>query len=692
MRNNQPVTGVEHVLPDGVAIVSRTDAKGRITYCNDDFVKASGFSVQALVGQPHNILRHPDMPAEAFRDLWATIKQGRPWTGVVKNRRQNGDYYWVRASVTPTLDGGYMSVRVKPSRDEIAAAQALYQAMGRDPRIRLHEGAVIPRGLAGLASRTLGHLDHLGVGSKLMLLIGFTLALMIASLLNAVGVADQIEARMNRFINQDLLQQRYFNEMYAHGLQLGQALRNQLLDPGNPKALENHRKAALEFDQKLGAVRNLAAGGQRELVERISGQRAQQQKMHEELNQLIASGRLEEAKTRINQEETPLWRQIRQALLDEIERLSQATEATKSAVHDQVTSAWRHSLTLGALAVLLAGGFGLFVTLRLASRSKQASALVTAVASGDLARPIAGGARDEIGAILVQVATLRNRLHEAISLIHQSAQSLDKSSLGLKRAADQSLRASESDSQEVAAMAEAIRHLSSSVADAGATAQTVAEAAQQAGSAIRGGAQRTHDAAREIGQAAAAVASSEGRMNELAGLATDISQVINVIRGIADQTNLLALNAAIEAARAGDQGRGFAVVADEVRKLAERTANSTQEIAAMIGRIQEASRQVTADVSASSRQVVEGAQHASDAGHAVASVEEHANRVEQAANQIRDSLAHQSHAAQDIAENVERLANRAEDNIGTARQTTSEAERVAELAAQLKSLAAQFHG
>lgn len=117
-----------------------------------------------------------------------------------------------------------------------------------------------------------------------MLLIGFTLALMIASLLNAVGVADQIEARMNRFINQDLLQQRYFNEMYAHGLQLGEALRNQLLDPGNPKALENHRKAALEFDQKLGAVRNLAAGGQRELVERISGQRAQQQKMHEELN------------------------------------------------------------------------------------------------------------------------------------------------------------------------------------------------------------------------------------------------------------------------------------------------------------------------------------------------------------------------------------------------------------------------
>ena len=131
MRNNQPVTNVERSYFDAIAIISHTDDKGRITFVNDDFAEISGYVVDELIGQPHNILRHPDMPAEAFRDLWATVKAGRPWAGVVKNRCKNGDHYWVRASVTPKVDGGYMSVRVRPSREEISAAEALYARMRR---------------------------------------------------------------------------------------------------------------------------------------------------------------------------------------------------------------------------------------------------------------------------------------------------------------------------------------------------------------------------------------------------------------------------------------------------------------------------------------------------------------------------------------------------------------------------------
>ena len=129
MRDNGMTTGRVIELRDGQLIVSRADEAGRIVFANPDFVEISGFSEAELLGQPHNIIRHPDMPAEAYKDLWRTIGRGEPWTGLVKNRRKNGDHYWVRANVTPILEGGkprgYMSVRTKPSAAEAAAAEAL---------------------------------------------------------------------------------------------------------------------------------------------------------------------------------------------------------------------------------------------------------------------------------------------------------------------------------------------------------------------------------------------------------------------------------------------------------------------------------------------------------------------------------------------------------------------------------------
>ena len=124
MRTNLPVTQIEQEVADGAFIVSSTDPQGIITSANEEFVRLSGFTLEELVGQPHNIIRHPDMPAAAFEDLWSTVKAGRPWQGIVKNRCKNGDFYWVDANVTPvTEDGviaGYISIRSKPTRAQIA--------------------------------------------------------------------------------------------------------------------------------------------------------------------------------------------------------------------------------------------------------------------------------------------------------------------------------------------------------------------------------------------------------------------------------------------------------------------------------------------------------------------------------------------------------------------------------------------
>lgn len=148
MRAIPSVSTKEYVLQDHETVVSKTDLAGNITYVNADFVKISGFSESELLGSPQSIVRHPDMPREAFADFWATIRAGKAWTGLVKNRCKNGDYYWVEANAAPLIqDGkmvGYTSVRLKPTREQVQAAEHAYAAIRKgDKSIKILEGAVV---------------------------------------------------------------------------------------------------------------------------------------------------------------------------------------------------------------------------------------------------------------------------------------------------------------------------------------------------------------------------------------------------------------------------------------------------------------------------------------------------------------------------------------------------------------------
>lgn len=152
MRNNQPVSQHEYLFDDHATLMSTTDLNSYITYANDAFIDVSGFTADEINGQPHNLVRHPDMPPEAFADMWATLKQGEPWTALVKNRRKNGDHYWVRANAIPVVrDGkvqGYMSVRTKPTAEEVRQSEALYQDFreGRARGRRFYKGLLIHSG------------------------------------------------------------------------------------------------------------------------------------------------------------------------------------------------------------------------------------------------------------------------------------------------------------------------------------------------------------------------------------------------------------------------------------------------------------------------------------------------------------------------------------------------------------------
>jgi aerotaxis receptor len=193
MRVNMPVTNVELQLKADEYIVSKTDLKGRITYVNRPFLEISGFTEEELLGKAHNIIRHPDMPPAAYSDLWKTLQSGKPWRGMVKNRCKNGDHYWVEANANPIWENGvivgYMSLRTKPTRDQVGAAEQMYRRFreGTARGLTVKEGRVVRTGLLGW----LAALGNMGVQARVSVACALIAAvLVILGGIGSTGVAD----------------------------------------------------------------------------------------------------------------------------------------------------------------------------------------------------------------------------------------------------------------------------------------------------------------------------------------------------------------------------------------------------------------------------------------------------------------------------------------------------------------------
>lgn len=149
--SSQPyVSQREYALDEQTTLMSTSDLNSYVTHVNDAFIQVSGYSLEEISGQPHNLVRHPDMPKAAFADMWFTLKQGEPWSAIVKNRRKNGDHYWVRANAIPMVRQGkvtgYMSIRTQATPEEIAATEPFYRALkeGKSAK-RLYKGRVIAK-------------------------------------------------------------------------------------------------------------------------------------------------------------------------------------------------------------------------------------------------------------------------------------------------------------------------------------------------------------------------------------------------------------------------------------------------------------------------------------------------------------------------------------------------------------------
>ena len=183
MRVNTPVSNTEYPIGDDTLILSTTDTKGRLTFVNETFIEVSGFTQEELIGKAHNIVRHPDMPPEAFEDLWRTLGNDEPWTGLVKNRRKNGDYYWVIGNATPIKENGntvgYLSVRTKPSRELIQTVEPIYRKFidGKAHNLKIEKGQVVRTDLIGKISS----MFHMTISKRIALSMGIPATLLMCA-------------------------------------------------------------------------------------------------------------------------------------------------------------------------------------------------------------------------------------------------------------------------------------------------------------------------------------------------------------------------------------------------------------------------------------------------------------------------------------------------------------------------------
>ncbi|SMH47918.1 methyl-accepting chemotaxis protein [Azospirillum agricola] len=656
MRRNLPVTNSEVDFPADTLLVSRTDTKGRITFVNKAFVEISGFTEQELIHSPHNLVRHPDMPQEAFGNLWKTIQAGRPWEGLVKNRAKNGDHYWVKANVTPVAENGaitgYISIRSKPSREEIDRAEEVYRQFrsGTRGEYELVDGHLVRRSpTTRLKARMASVSGQLVVASML------SLASMGA--VGGIGLSGMSGA------NQTL------HSLYDRGVvQLSRiaALRDRMQDDMRGVALPliGRQNGATGPDPRLSPMRSgitwlsdaraieaaAATDRERSLAARLADQAgALETQGLEKVAELARAGQAEAAARHLQDTALPLF-EAAHATLGELAALQ--VPHGRSLFEAEADDLNRRVLLVSALLLLclVMATAACALILRSVQRpQRQVERHLDAIARGDLlsAMPypdILEFARSgsQLRAVKAKLAYANQERTERQRQAEEERQmTLDMAKMVEQEAANAVLRVVHRtgsmavDADGMAKSAERVvataQDVSAAAGQALDSAQTVASATEELSVSIREiTAQIAHSSnltrrAVEIGE------HTQERIQKLSDAVGRVGNVVGIINRIASQTNLLALNATIEASHAGDAGRGFAVVAHEVKELANQTARSTETIARQIEEIQAITGMAVAAVS--------------ETGGIIA-------QIDQVSGAIAAAMEEQSAATQEISRNV----------------------------------------
>ena len=486
------------------------------------------------------------------------------------------------------------------------------------------------------------------IGLRLYLLVGAVIVTLVL-----VGVFFMLQTRTTeatvvRLAGTDLQLLVSLNDMYAMGLQTGQATRNVLINPQDQKAKDNYKAAHEDF---LSAMSKALANAPKEMegrLKKIGGLWEEDHKLKAEVQDLAVLGKQNEAVALLVSQETPKWREVKKAILDLLDEHRGSFEKTKDREILGIKRSKGVILGIMVCASLLFAVVSLIISRSITMPIEEGVSAANRLSQGDLTMILEVTNRDETGQLLSAIKHMVEKMRSIVSDVKNAADNVASGSRQLSSGAEQ---LSQGTSEQAASTEEA----SSSVEEMNATIRQNADNALQT---------------EKIAQKSAADAEESGKaVTETVEAMKQIAQKINIIEEIARQTNLLALNAAIEAARAGEHGKGFAVVASEVRKLAERSQTAAGEIS---------------DLSIRSVDV------ADKAGQMLGKLVPDIQKTSELVQEISASSKEQASGADQINSAIQQLNQVVQQNAGAAEEMASTAEELSSQADQLQNTIAFF--
>ncbi len=696
MRINQPITSNEILLNDKDLIVSRTDAKGRLTFVNKAFIDISGFTKEELIGQPHNIVRHPEMPTEAFEDLWADLKAGIPWGGYVKNRCKNGDYYWVYANAAPSVENGkftgYISIRTKPERQVVAEVDSIYRKF-REKNAKglcIKHGRILSTAFVARMSRKFELLD-----------------VKISSVAAALCFMMVLIGGSGLFLSNEMknsLRTVYEDRTVTAGQLSGI---NSLMD----QSMLSISAMAAGYAQDGGASLEQIDKNTRKITETWDAYMATYLTPEEEI---LAKKYAAERKDFFDNGLTPAislakagkTSELAQFLPKSMELFKKASATNSELIDLQLSVAeqeykiGRDNFTIGvwvSLCVIVFGVGFAFLSSRylhkfFSNKLSYLGSRLTSILGGNLNTEIEA-TEDELGNILVTLKAIQSKLAYADYEKAEVEQNKKEMQEKLANDFENSVKgivnivaaASTELSQTAQNMMMAINGSVAKTSDAASAAtltmsnvQAVAAATEELSASVKEISSQFHKTTSLVTQSGEKTSNADALANALTQSSDKVSSAMEMISEISGQINLLALNATIESARAGEAGKGFAVVANEVKNLAGQTDKSVIEIKVVVEEMRAASHAIVSALN----EIKASVDSISEAASSVASAVEEQSAT---TNDIAKSMQSAASGTQTISQNLNDVSSSAAQSGNAAEQMFSASQELSKHAEGLNT-------